>query len=487
EPLQAKLESGAIQRDEMPPEEEEEPLQAKLESGAIQRDEMPPEEEEEPLQAKLMVQRKSGVGGTAATPDLENSIESARGGGQSLSENIREPMEEAFGADFSGVKVHTDGQSDQLNQSIQARAFTTGQDIFFRQGQYDPGSQGGQELLAHELTHVVQQNGGAVQPKLTKPIQTKLNSHPKDPSEDETDAVANQVETVPVSQSSTTDIHGDWLTDAVSAVGDAASAIGNVVKVLITKAELQEIFAKGAAMTPEEAAQAKKLLFQLKGDDFREILKEAIKSGAFLEMLSKLDFWEILNTVANLSEEVVVPTTLLKPATNTIEDDFKRANEIYNPHGIEIEKGNHVDISEMTTKTLLGGDTELDEFTTNQATAEELKLMEENRTKGRITGYWVPSMPSSRGEALTKDHLTNMLDDRTSVVVNTQDRAQDTFAHELGHTLGLPHEDTDANNLMASGSTRNITGPGIDKLSDNQLDIIRKSLFMELGKKGVGE
>nr|MCM0593799.1 DUF4157 domain-containing protein [Gloeotrichia echinulata DEX184] len=68
----------------------------------------------------------------------------------------------AFGADFSGVKVHTDGQSDQLNRSIQARAFTTGQDVFFRQGEYNPGSRGGQELIAHELTHVVQQNGGAV-------------------------------------------------------------------------------------------------------------------------------------------------------------------------------------------------------------------------------------------------------------------------------------------------------------------------------------
>ncbi|MEH1916916.1 eCIS core domain-containing protein [Nostoc sp.] len=64
-------------------------------------------------------------------------------------------MEQAFGADFSGVKVHTNGQSDQLNRSIQARAFTTGQDVFFREREYNPGSQGGQELL----THVVQQNG----------------------------------------------------------------------------------------------------------------------------------------------------------------------------------------------------------------------------------------------------------------------------------------------------------------------------------------
>jgi hypothetical protein len=72
-------------------------------------------------------------------------------------------MGQAMGADFSGVKVHTDSQSDQLNKSIQAKAFTTGQDVFFRQGAYEPSSQGGQELIAHELTHVVQQNGGAVQ------------------------------------------------------------------------------------------------------------------------------------------------------------------------------------------------------------------------------------------------------------------------------------------------------------------------------------
>lgn len=75
-------------------------------------------------------------------------------------------MEQAFCADFSGVKVHTDGQSDQLNQSIQARAFTTGQDVFFGQGEYNPGSRGGQELLAHELTHVVQQNNNTVNRQL---------------------------------------------------------------------------------------------------------------------------------------------------------------------------------------------------------------------------------------------------------------------------------------------------------------------------------
>ncbi|MBW4434471.1 MAG: DUF4157 domain-containing protein [Pelatocladus maniniholoensis HA4357-MV3] len=124
---------------------------------SIQRQDM----EDDELNMKPMLQRQPDGG--AATSDLETSINQARGGGQPLADNIREPIEQALGADFSGVKIHTDAQSDQLNQSIQARAFTTGQDVFFRQGEYNPKSRGGQELLAHELTHVVQQSGGTVQ------------------------------------------------------------------------------------------------------------------------------------------------------------------------------------------------------------------------------------------------------------------------------------------------------------------------------------
>jgi hypothetical protein len=108
----------------------------------------------------VMRHSESGVsGGESVTIDVEQGIHQARGGGQGLDDSVREPMERAFGADFSGVKVHADGDADRLNRSIAARAFTTGQDIFFKQGEYDPRSRGGQELLAHELTHVVQQTG----------------------------------------------------------------------------------------------------------------------------------------------------------------------------------------------------------------------------------------------------------------------------------------------------------------------------------------
>ena len=123
---------------------------------SLQREEL---REEEELQMKPILQRREAVEG-AASPDLESAINRARGGGQALDAGLQRSIGEAMGADFSEVRVHTDAQPDQLNQSIQAKAFTTGQDVFFRRGEYNPGSRGEQGLIAHELTHVVQQNGG---------------------------------------------------------------------------------------------------------------------------------------------------------------------------------------------------------------------------------------------------------------------------------------------------------------------------------------
>ncbi|NEO78022.1 MAG: DUF4157 domain-containing protein [Moorea sp. SIO4G3] len=125
---------------------------------------------------QLEIQRKPLTGETDAPKNLEGSIKEARGRGKPLDDQIRRPLEQAMGADFSGVRVHTDAQSDLLNQSIQAKAFTTGQDVFFRQGEYQLGSRGGQELIAHELTHVVQQNGAAVRRSPSRPQQ--LQQHP---------------------------------------------------------------------------------------------------------------------------------------------------------------------------------------------------------------------------------------------------------------------------------------------------------------------
>ncbi|MBE9116384.1 DUF4157 domain-containing protein [Lusitaniella coriacea LEGE 07157] len=100
--------------------------------------------------------QQSGEGGTAS-PTLETSINQAKSSGQSLPNSLQQKVGQAMGTDFSGVKVHTDSNADTLNRSLSSRAFTTGNHIFFKRGEYNPTSSGGQELITHELTHVRQQ------------------------------------------------------------------------------------------------------------------------------------------------------------------------------------------------------------------------------------------------------------------------------------------------------------------------------------------
>src|SRR5205814_6565446 len=80
-----------------------------------------------------------------------------RGGVQSLDAGVRSQMESAFGENFGDVRVHTGGDAERVNEELGARAVTRGRDIYFGKGEYDSSTREGKELLAHELTHVVQQ------------------------------------------------------------------------------------------------------------------------------------------------------------------------------------------------------------------------------------------------------------------------------------------------------------------------------------------
>jgi hypothetical protein len=116
---------------------------------------------------------------------IANAIHGARHWGQVLPSGDRTKMESAFGIDLRGVRVHTDNRADVLSHFLGARAFTVGQDIFFRRGAYNPSSLSGRELLVHELTHVVQQ-APWVSGKLTI-------SNSDDDDEREADQIAERV------------------------------------------------------------------------------------------------------------------------------------------------------------------------------------------------------------------------------------------------------------------------------------------------------
>lgn len=101
-----------------------------------------------------------GSAGGDLNPEMQQAITDA-GPGSALRREIREPLESAMGADFSGVRVHTGPAVARLNRNLSARAFTLGSDLYFRDGLPDTGTAQGQHLLAHELAHTLQQGSVA--------------------------------------------------------------------------------------------------------------------------------------------------------------------------------------------------------------------------------------------------------------------------------------------------------------------------------------
>lgn len=142
---------------------------------------------------RMLAQRSGGDGAFDLDEQTANRINSARSGGHALDGTVQKQMSQNMGADFSGVRVHTGGEAHQLNEQLSAKAFTTGNDIFFRGGEYNPQSSSGQELLAHELTHVVQQSSGAVG---SGSGAMRVNA-PGDRFEQEADSVAKSVTNSP--------------------------------------------------------------------------------------------------------------------------------------------------------------------------------------------------------------------------------------------------------------------------------------------------
>ncbi len=100
------------------------------------------------------------LGGTAIPTDVVSALRRRQGGGSALPSQLADAGEQALGVDLSGVRVHADPEAASIARSVQAVAFTHGSDIYFSQGSYRPSDPGGQRLIAHELGHVGQPDGG---------------------------------------------------------------------------------------------------------------------------------------------------------------------------------------------------------------------------------------------------------------------------------------------------------------------------------------
>lgn len=131
-------------------------------NGSVQRSVLQRLQQTHGNRAVQRILQRSASGPATAEEDISEQIRSKSGGGSALDHGTRGQLEGGLGADMSGVRVHTDSEADQMARSVNSIAFTTGNDIFFSSGAYNPGSQDGMKLLAHEATHTVQQAAGPV-------------------------------------------------------------------------------------------------------------------------------------------------------------------------------------------------------------------------------------------------------------------------------------------------------------------------------------
>jgi hypothetical protein len=405
--------------------------------------------------------------------------------GHPLDPDTRAFFEPRFGHDFSNVRVHAGDRAAVSAQSIHAEAYTFGHDVVFAKHRYAPATTSGRWLLAHELAHVTQQDA-MLAPAIRRKPQTGTVTDPfaeavRNSSWFEAAELLNGFpyftalfKVLALKPQQIVDVHragrlNPYLPQDSQALQLTRNALDAYVRTAVAQKQWAMVVTLLSAFD-EDGVRAR--LSKLTAPQLKELYAATARAPS---VHSKLEL------------EAVVNTTLLKPATNTIDADFKKANEIYNPHDIRIKKGKHLDIEVKSTRALLGKNLSLDEFTTDKATTEELAVIKKNRTAGRITGYWVARMTEARGESLFKSEMKNVSADNESVIINVGERQPDTFAHELGHVFfnrgghwndAAAHK-TDKTNLMSEGGDfRKTTGKGIDKLVDEQLQVMGKSSYL---------
>jgi hypothetical protein len=218
-----------------PPKEEKLQRQAdeklqKKEEEKIQKAAMPEERIQKKEEEKL---QRQGDGAPAVGASAQSAIQNKTAGGQPLSSDVRTYMEPRFGADFSNVRVHNDHESAGLSNQLNARAFTYQNHVFFSRDQYQPGTSEGKQLLAHELTHTIQQGHGVQRsPKPTVTVTPPLQRNIADEKIQKAPAAAGNQSAV---SSEVVDVSSNVFnpTEKVRAEIEAQGAKGLDVRVII--------------------------------------------------------------------------------------------------------------------------------------------------------------------------------------------------------------------------------------------------------------
>ena len=242
------------------------------------------------------LQRQSADSGAATgLTGVAKSLQNFRGQGKALPAKVKAQMEQQFGKDFGGVRVHTDHEATRLNRKLRAHAFTHGKDIYFNEGKYNPDSKDGMHLLAHELTHTVQQGQAPEKPVIQRVSWGDFVDAVEDTASDVGGAVSDAASTV-----------ADKASDAAGAVADAAGRVADTAgavagKVADTAGAVADKVADTAGAVADKAGELASDVADAAGDLVSagvEWLESA--AGAALKRLAKALGVEVSVTAAGL-------------------------------------------------------------------------------------------------------------------------------------------------------------------------------------------
>ncbi len=390
---------------------------------------------------------------TAAAPPLAPAaaanIAALRGGGSALSANTRAFFEPRFGADFSNVRIHTGARAEEAAESINAKAFTIGRDIAFARDQYSPESHEGQKLLAHELTHTVQQSGPAI-------IHRKIGdghdlTSPRFAGDEDLEAAFDdKKDSIRFGQ------RGAKVTKIQIALTDGAIDKDSLPNPLPRFGE-DGIFGS-ETKAAVQAFQAKMGLPKSEQDGMIGPKTMGLLDKQFPPKPGSAHSLPVQRPADK--KIVTVNFTVLFGCTKSVINALNVANVLYAPANIEIKAGKIQQLSKAQSEALIGADLTLEEHKFTTPTAGERALFTVNQQEGVVSAYFVkdirdevpdvgPTHGGDRGYTISPPE-ENFGFSGVAVQNSADDK---TFAHELGHLLrGFGHVTTDPNALMAPGA-----------------------------------